>query len=134
MTGRMFRNVAGEGARYFAASAIALAADFGAYVALIRLAGVYYLVAAPIGFALGLAVIYLLSIGWVFGERRLADARMEFAIFASIGITGIGLNQLVIYVGVELLSLSFEFAKLASAAVVFCFNFAARKALLFTRY
>lgn len=128
------RNAADETLRYLAASAIALAVDFGAYVSLIRLADVHYLVAAPAGFALGLATIYALSVRWVFGERRLEDARIEFAIFASIGIAGMALNQLVIYVGVDWLALSYEIAKVASAALVFCFNFVCRKLLLFTRY
>jgi putative flippase GtrA len=128
------RSLTGEGVRYLAASALALAVDFGTYVALIRLGGVYYLIAAPIAFALGLGVIYLLSIGWVFGERRLADSRLEFAIFAVVGIAGMGLNQLVVHAGVERFLFSFEFAKLVSAAAVFCFNFVSRKALLFTKY
>jgi len=126
-------SVAGEGSRYLAASALALALDFTAYVALIRLADVAYLVAAPIGFALGLAVVYALSVRWVFAHRRLADARVEFLVFASIGLAGIALNQLVIYAGVEQLSLSPEMAKIVSAAVVFCFNFGLRKLLLFSR-
>jgi putative flippase GtrA len=125
--------VAGEGSRYFAASAIALALDFTVYVGLIRLADVAYLVAAPIGFTLGLAAVYALSVRWVFRHRRLADARVEFLVFASIGLAGIALNQLAIYAGVEQLSLSYEMAKIASAAVVFCFNFGLRKLLLFTR-
>lgn len=128
------RGVAGEGARYLTASAVALGMDFGTYVALIRLAGVHYLMAAPLGFALGLATIYALSIRWVFGERRLPDARVEFTIFALVGIAGMALNQLVIYAGVEILSVSYEIAKLLSAAMVFCFNFTSRKLLLFTRY
>jgi putative flippase GtrA len=70
----------------------------------------------------------------VFGARRMADARLEFAVFASIGLAGMALNQLVIYVGVEAWALSYESAKLVSAGVVFCFNFALRKLLLFTRY
>ncbi|MBI1942449.1 MAG: GtrA family protein [Betaproteobacteria bacterium] len=127
-------SLAREGARYFVASAIALGVDFGVYVGLIRLGGVYYLAAAPIGFALGLATIYALSIGWVFSQRRLADARLEFGVFTLIGLAGLALNQLVLYVGVELLSLSYEMAKVASAGVVFCFNYALRKLLLFTRY
>ena len=45
-----------EGLRYLAASALALAVDFGSYSGLIRLAGIDYMVAAPIGFLLGLAV------------------------------------------------------------------------------
>jgi len=122
-----------EGLRYVAAAAVALAVDFGTYVALIRLASVHYLVAAPIGFTLGLVTIYVLSVRWVFTVRRFADARAEFAIFALIGVAGLGLNQAVIYAGVELLSFSPELAKILSAGTVFCFNFGLRKLLLFTR-
>ena len=88
---------------------------------------------SPIGFALGLAAVYALSVRWVFRHRRLADARVEFLVFTSIGLAGMALNQLVIYAGVEHLSLSYEMAKMVSAAVVFCFNFGLRKLLLFTR-
>lgn len=130
---RSLPGIADEGLRYLAASALALAVDFGTYSGLIRLANVYYLVAAPIGFALGLAVIYLLSIRWVFRHRRVADARIEFAVFGLIGGAGMALNQLIIYLNVELLSVSFEIAKLVSAGTVFFFNFASRKLLLFTR-
>lgn len=127
------RSAAHEGARYLAASALALAFDFGTYVGLIRLAGVHYLVAAPIGFALGLATIYLLSIRWVFKERRLADQRAEFALFALIGLAGMALNQIIIWASVELVAVSPEIAKIMSAGMVFCFNFIARKILLFTK-
>ena len=128
------RALAHEGARYFGASAAALAVDLGTYSGLIRLAGVHYLAAAPVGFALGLAVIYTLSVRWVFRHRRLKDARAEFALFALIGLAGLAINEGVIYAGVEWLGLVYEPAKLVSAGVVFCFNFGARKLLLFTRY
>lgn len=131
---RRIGSVADEGVRYLAASAIALGIDFGTYSGLIRLAQVHYLVAAPIGFGLGLAMIYFLSVRWVFGQRRLADARVEFALFTLIGLAGMALNQLVVYAGVDWLALSYEVAKLVSAATVFGFNFALRKILLFTRY
>jgi putative flippase GtrA len=127
------RNIAGEGARYFAASALALGIDFGVYAGLIRLADVSYLIAAPIGFALGLATIYTLSVRWVFAHRRFADGRLEFTLFALIGIAGMALNQLVLYAAVEWLSISYELARLVSAGIVFCFNFVSRKLLLFTR-
>ena len=125
----MFR----EGGRYFLASGVALAVDAGTYVALIRLADVHYLMSAPVGFALGVITIYLLSTRWVFEVRRLTDARWEFVVFVCIGVLGLLLNELVIYIGVERFALSYELAKLASAAVVFGFNFSVRKLLLFTR-
>jgi len=131
---KILRAVTDEGIRYLAASALALGIDFGTYSGLIRLGGVHYLVAAPVGFGLGLAVIYGLSVRWVFGHRRLADARAEFALFALIGLAGMGMNQLVLYAAVERWALSYELAKLASAAIVFGFNFMLRKLLLFTRY
>ena len=128
------RAFAQEGARYFGASGFALAVDFGTYSGLIRLGGVDYLVAAPIGFALGLATIYALSVRWVFRHRRLQDARAEFTLFALLGLAGLAINQGIIYAGVEWLALAYEAAKLVSAGFVFCFNFASRKLLLFTRY
>ena len=127
------RDTASEVARYFVASAVAFAVDAGTYVALIRLGGVHYLAAAPGGFVLGVVTIYVLSTRWVFRQRRLADARAEFAIFVLIGIAGLVLNELVIYVCVDRLALSYELAKVVSAATVFSANFIGRKALLFTR-
>ncbi len=123
-----------EGWRYGVASAAALVLDVTAYLALIHLGDVHYLVAAPIAFMLGLALVYFLSARWAFTLRRYADARVEFAIFAAIGLAGLGLNQAVIYAGVSRLALTPEAAKLVSAALVFLFNFSARKLLLFTRY
>ena len=131
---KAFRNIAQEGIRYFGAAAFALVIDLATLSGLIHIAGVHYLLAAPIGFALGLALIYLLSVRWVFDERRLANPRVEFAVFALIGLAGMGINELVIYAGVEQFALGPEQAKLPSAALVFSFNFATRKLLLFTRY
>jgi putative flippase GtrA len=128
-----FERVAGEGVRYLVASAVALAIDFGLYVALIRLAQVHYLIAAPLGFSCGLAAAYLLSVGWVFGYRRLDDRRAEFALFALVGLAGMALNQGIIYTVVQWMPGSYEIAKLMSAGMVFCFNFISRKLLLFTR-
>lgn len=126
------RRVAGEGLRYVGAGGTAFLVDFAVYVALIRVAEVDYLVAAPIGFAAGLAAIYGLSVRWVFRERRIADRKLEFVLFAVIGFAGMALNQLVVFSGVDWAGLSFEAAKVVSAALVFCFNFGARKILLFS--
>ena len=129
-----FRRLAKEGSRYFGASALALGIDLATYSSLIYIAGVHYLLAAPAGFALGLALIYVLSVRWVFAERRVADRRIEFTVFTLIGLAGMGINELVIYAGVDRFGLGPVPAKLVSAALVFSFNFATRKLLLFTRY
>ena len=122
-----------EGSRYLVASAAALAVDIAVYLALMHLAGVHYLVAAPAGFTCGLVAIYFLSARWAFTVRRYADRRLEFALFTAIGLAGLLLNQAVIYAGVTGLALSPEAAKLLSALAVFGFNFSARKLMLFSR-
>jgi putative flippase GtrA len=131
---KALRSVAKEGVRYFGASALALAIDLAAYTGLIYVAGVHYLFAAPVGFALGLALIYLISVRWVFAVRRLADRRVELVVFTLIGLAGMGINELVIYAGVDRFALGPVPAKLVSAGLVFSFNFATRKLLLFTNY
>ena len=129
-----FRGIAHESARYFGASALALAIDFGVFIGLIRLFGVHYLVAAPIGFMLGLATIYGLSIRWVFRQRRLKDARLEFALFSALGLAGLVLNEAIVYSCVEFLAFPDWLAKIGSAGAVFCFNFISRKLMLFTHF
>ena len=128
------RGIAHESARYLGASALALALDFGSFIGLHRLAGLDFRIAAPIGFSLGLALIYAFSIRWVFSQRRLKDARAEFVLFAALGLAGLALNQAIITIGMEFLNLPDWMAKAASAGIVFCFNFGSRKLLLFTRY
>jgi putative flippase GtrA len=129
-----FGQVARESARYFGASAVAFAVDFGAYVALIRLVGWHYLFAAPAAFVLGLVTAYVLSVRWVFTVRRVKDARLEFTLFSAIGLLGMAVNEAVLYGAVDRAGISPELAKLVSAAVVFSMNFALRKLLLFTHY
>jgi putative flippase GtrA len=127
------REVALEGMRYFIAGGTSFFVDFGVYMGLIQFAGVHYLVAAPLGFALGMATIYTLCVRWVFTHRRVADARVEFAIFAAVGLAGMGLNQLIIWLGVEVAALSYAWAKIVSAGSMFVFNFCVRKLLLFSK-
>jgi putative flippase GtrA len=117
--------------RYFGASAAALAVDAGLLALLTSVLGVPYLWSGAVGFTAGLTVVYLLSIKWVFQNRSLTDARAEAAIFAVIGVVGLGLNEAVLYALVELVDLHYGVAKLASVAVVFSWNFGARKYLLF---
>jgi putative flippase GtrA len=118
--------------RYGAASAVALAVDFGALVLLTELAGLHYLASAAAGFGLGIVVAYLLSIRWVFASRRLASVPAEGAIFLLIGLAGLIINIFVMYGLTELALLPYAVSKVGSVGLVFTFNFSVRKAVLFT--
>lgn len=116
---------------YFAASAAALALDTAVFNLGLHL-GFSLAWSACLGFSLGLMLIYTLSTRLVFAQHRLAERRIEFALFALIGVAGLLLTEALLWLLVQQLGIAPMTAKLASACGVFLFNFGLRKALLFT--
>lgn len=125
------RSLAGEFARYFGAGLVALGVDFTLYVALTELAGWHYLVSATAAFCAGLTTVYLFSIFWVFRERRIRKGGREFILFSVIGIAGLALTAVVLYVLTDVFKLDYRLSKIAAAAIIFLFNFGCRKYFLF---
>lgn len=117
--------------RYGFVGGVAFVADYGSLFVLTHYAGVHYLWSAGIAFCIGLTVNYLLSISWVFNQNRSAKPWVEFVVFALIGVVGLGLNELIMYVATDLISLHYMLSKLISTAIVFCWNFFARKLIIF---
>lgn len=113
--------------RYALVSGVALAVDVGILVLCYKVLGLNYLIAASIGFAVGVAVNYLLSIWWVFTTSRFSTRSVEFFATAIIATTGLALNDLMMWLMVEHLALYYLFAKLIAAIVVFFWNFVIRK-------
>ena len=128
---KVFLTLAGEFGRYFAAGILALGVDFSLYVALTELAGWHYLASATAAFCTGLVTIYFFSILWVFRERGLRRKTHEFALFAVIGIAGLGLTVGALYLLTEIFGLDYRFSKIVSTGLVFLFNFGCRKFFLF---
>lgn len=127
------RTLLGELVRYFGASAVALAVDWGLLSLLTRAFDVPLLIAASVSFLAGVAVVYGLSVRFVFREHAAADRRWEFAVFLLIGVAGLALNDALLWVLHHEAGLAPDVAKAPVAGATFLFNFALRKALLFTR-
>ena len=125
------RLIAGESWKYLVASIAALAVDYGLLVSLTEVGHLHYLLSAAIGFSAGLAVTYILSITFVFRERRYSRGA-ELAGFLAIGLIGLGLNELLLKGMVEGLGLHYTWAKIPAAGISFMFNFITRRLLLFT--
>lgn len=117
--------------RSMVVSVIALIADFGALLILKENFGINYLLAAALSFSLGVVVNYILSVKWVFANRRLSSFHKEFVIFVIICIVGLVLNLVIIALAVTKLKLDYRFAKAISAILVFFWNFLARKKVLY---
>ncbi len=117
--------------RYLVVGGLAFVVDFCSLYVLTSQTGVHYLVSAAVGFLLGLIVNYVLSRTWVFPHRSVRSASLEFAIFSGIGLIGLGLNETGMWLLSSLAGMHYLIAKLCTTAVVFFWNFAARKLSLF---
>ncbi|MBT9151516.1 MAG: hypothetical protein DDT40_01712 [candidate division WS2 bacterium] len=117
--------------RYVFVGGVAFLVDFGSLYLLTEFFGIYYLTSAAIAFLLGLITNYILSISWVFNKRTLNNIKIEFGVFTIIGIVGLALNVVFIWVFTEKLQLYYLYSKIISAVIILFWNFFARKFTLF---
>lgn len=117
--------------RYGFVSVVALAVDFGGMVLLVELLSMHYLIAATISFTAGLVVNYLLSRAWVFAERKYDSNVKEFLLFAGIGVIGLALNNVILWLAVDKIGIFYMYSKIIATILVFFWNFGLRKMLVF---
>lgn len=117
--------------RYVFVGGAAFIVDFGSLFILTDFFGIYYLISAAIAFILGLIVNYILSISWVFNNRKLDNLTLEFGVFSLIGIVGLGLNEVFIWFFTAEVGFYYLISKIISAVIVLFWNFFARKYVLF---
>lgn len=118
--------------KYLLVGGIAFIADFGCLYLLKEYAKINYLIAATLGFCVGLAINYSLSILYVFEQRTISNKYIEFLIFGTIGIIGVFLNVAIIFLLTEYLHVFYLHSKIAATIFVFLFNFGVRKICLFS--
>lgn len=112
---------------------ISFIADYGTLWGLTEYFHLHYLLSAAIAFILGLAINYVLSTKWVFLDRKYDSKWIEFIFFTVIGIVGLILNEILIYIVSSVLAKHYMTGKIISTIVVFFWNFLARKYLLFRK-
>lgn len=86
------------------------------------------------GFIAGLVTNYILSLIFVFKKsenKGNAKSVTGFTVFTVVGIVGLGLTELGMYVGVFILGWHYIFTKILVAAVVLLWNYIGRKLLVF---
>jgi putative flippase GtrA len=117
---------------YGVASLFGLGTDMGLLQLLVAKAHVHYLVASTISFICGGAVVYLLSVVYVFRFRRIDRRTLELSYFIALGAAGLVVNALVIYVAVSAGHLHYMVGKVLAAGGTFCTNFFLRRYFLFS--
>ena len=105
--------------------------------------GVYHLIAAAVAFVISVVVNYLLSFKFVFERKQDMDRRAEFIIFVILSVIGLGLNELFIWLAVDVVymhssllvkyidyNIAVAGGKIFATGLVMIYNFVTRKLFL----
>lgn len=130
LRGPRLRRLAWQFARFLVVGGISFAFDFGLFLLLHEVFGVQYIVASTISFTLSLVLNYFLTVKYVFTGRAGRGIAREILLYVGLNIVALGLNQLILFLSVDLLGASPAVGKLIATAVVLVYNFISRKLLI----
>ena len=107
---------------------IAFVIDYGILFLLAKVIGLNELISAAISFIISLTFNYFLSTKWVFEAKK--QTSKEVIIFVLLSVVGLGINEVLIYLGTKKLGIDVMIVKLFATAIVMVYNFITRKLIL----
>lgn len=109
---------------------LSFAVDWALLIALTEHFHVDYLVSTSISFIVSVALNYALSLKFVFPHRDDMSRKREFTIFAILSAIGLGLTDVLMFVGVTVLNIAYQLTKVLATFCVTWYNFFTRKKFL----
>ena len=103
--------------------------DFTIYTLLVQIVGLHYLVANCISILAGITTSFFLNRNYNFKVKD--NVRGRFAIFLTVGLCGLMLSNIVLYVCVSSLDMNKLVSKLLSIVLVVFFQFLINKYITF---
>ena len=110
--------------------AIAFAIDYGLLIFLTEVFQIPYLISATISFTISVVFNYLASMRYVFSSKENMSRRREFFIFVVLSAIGLLLNNLFLWIGVDVLFIDYRVSKIVVTGLVMSWNFVTRKIFL----
>ena len=115
--------------RFGLVGVIATVIDFATLIALKELVGVDVMIASAIAFCVSVAANYVLSMAFVFKSKNQNKIK-EFIVFLLLSVGGLGVNEVILWLGVKLASIYYIIVKLFATVIVMVYNFITRKLFL----
>ena len=104
--------------------------DYGLMILLTERTGLHYFTSSAISFTVSVVVNYILSMRFVFNGKDDLSKFQEMAIFVALSLVGLALNQMIMWISVELFRIFYAVAKILSTMLVTTYNFISRKLFL----
>ena len=108
---------------------IAAVTDVGVLVLLTEIFSLGVLLSSGISFCVSVVVNYLLSMKFVF-ESKGGNPLGEFLVFLLLSIGGLLINQLVMWLGADVMQIYYLYVKISAMVIVPVYNFITRKVFL----
>ncbi len=105
---------------------LAFVIDYGLLYVLTEFIGIHYLISSIISFTVSVIFNYIMSITWVFDVTKKQGVK-EFIVFIILSVIGLGLNELIMYLMVDIIGIHYMISKLFSTGIVMVYNFITRK-------
>ena len=112
--------------RFGVVGGLAFLIDAGLLYILTEFCHIHYLISSVISFTVSLAFNFILSIIWVFDVKK-KQTYKDVILFVVLSVIGLGINQLVMFLGVDLLHIYYMLCKVISTIIVMIYNFITRK-------
>ena len=116
--------------RFGIVGGLAFVIDYATLIICKEVFNINVLLSAAIAFTVSVIVNYILSIVWVFDVDKDKDKKKNFIIFIIFSIIGLILTEIIMWVGTDLLNISYLIVKIIATAIVMVFNFITRKKFL----
>ena len=100
--------------------------DYGLLYVLTEFIGIHYLISSIISFTVSVIFNYIMSITWVFDVNKKQGVK-EFIVFIILSVIGLGINELIMYLMVDIMVIHYMISKLFSTGIVMVYNFITRK-------
>ncbi len=117
--------------------------DFGLTTGLTNILGVHYLISKFLGFVVSAIVNYILSIKFVFTQKKEMDKKKEFTVFLILSAFGLLINEVVMYICIDGIyanarvlrnmisdGLMVSVSSVIATGIVMVYNFISRKLFL----
>lgn len=108
---------------------VATLIDFGVLVLMRELLCVGVLVSSAVAFCVSVVANYILSMMFVFEGGKNSKTK-EFVIFVALSIGGLLINQLIMWLGTDVLMFYYLLVKIFACVFVMVYNFVTRKIFL----
>lgn len=116
--------------RFGIVGVIAFAIDYGLLYVFTEFAGFNYMVSAFLSYCISTVFNYIASVRWVFKVSEKHSEARNFTVFILFSVIGLGINQLIMWIGVEKFGLYYMLVKIGATAIVMVYNFITRKLFL----